>query len=44
LKRFGKEINDHLFPGTISNGGFFLLNAVSGEVEATVEVLGSLAA
>jgi hypothetical protein len=44
LQGFGKEITNHFFGGTVFNRQFVLVDAVSDEVESTIEMFSSLAA
>ena len=44
LEGFGKEVSDHLFRWTIFNGEILHIDAIGDKIEATFEMLGSLAA
>jgi hypothetical protein len=44
LQGFSKEFTDHFLSGTVFNRQFVLVDAVSDEVESTIEMFSSLAA
>jgi hypothetical protein len=44
LQGFSKEVTDHFLSGTVFNRQFVLVDAVSDEVESTIEMFSSLAA
>jgi hypothetical protein len=44
LQGLSKEVTDHFLSGTLFNRQFILVDAVSDEVESTIEMFSSLAA